>query len=187
MNLGQLKTFKAIAVFLAFSLTHVYVQTSFAGPGASKASVLTPQRYIARLTTSGRPVTVNGSSASPGATFLTGATLETPNQVSAKVKIPGLGTIYLEPNSAIQLDFDDDGNVRVKLIRGCAKIRKRGDGVGEVYTADGASEKTSNKRKAMSFCYLNGRLNPFGRTAGPISLGAKSQVRSPSTWNCRAT
>lgn len=185
MSLRQRKAFKAIAVFLAFSFAQVYVQTSFAGPGSSRVSVPVPQQFVARLTTRGGPITVNGASASSGATVLTGATLETPDQVSATIDMGALGTVDLEPNSAIQLDFDDSGNVRVKLLRGCAVVKKKGKGTGEVYTAEGASEKTdSSKKKALGFCYLSGKLNPLGSavtgggggTGGGLSTAAKIAI-----------
>jgi len=184
MSLRQRKAFKAIAVFLAFSFAQVYVQTSFAGPGSSRVSVPVPQQFVARLTTRGGPITVNGASASSGATVLTGATLETPDQVSATIDMGELGTLDIEPNSAVQLDFDDNGNVRVKLLRGCAVLKKRGKGTGEVYTAEGASEKTnSSKKKALGFCYLSGKLNPLGTAittggggGGGLSTAAKIAI-----------
>ena len=184
MSLRQRKAFKAFAVLLAFSFAQVYVQTSFAEPGSSRVSVPVPQQFVARLRTSGGPITINGASAASGATVLTGATLETPDQVSATIDMGALGTVQLEPNSAIQLDFDDSGNVRVKLIRGCAVMKKKGKGVGEVYTAEGASEKTDSNRKGLGFCYLSGKLNPLtsavtgggGGTGGGLSTAAKVAI-----------
>src|SRR6266480_3922164 len=167
MSLRQRKAFKAIAVFLAFAFAQVYVQTSLAGPGVSRVSIPVPQRFVARLTLrGGTSATVNGVSAVSGATILTGATIETPDQVSATLDLGALGTIDLEPNTSVQLDFSDDGNVRLKVLRGCAVVKKKGPGEAEVYTAEGASEKTNSNRKGMGFCYLDGKLNPFGAVAG---------------------
>lgn len=172
MSLRQGKAFKAIAVVLAFAFAQVYVQTSFAGPGTPKVSVPVPQQFVARLTIRGGPsATVNGASAASGATVLTGATIETPDQVSATLDLGPLGTIDLQPNSAIQLDFDDSGNVRVKVLRGCVAIKKKGPGEAEAYTAEGASEKTSSNRKGMGFCYLDGKLNPAGSAAAAAVAG----------------
>ena len=178
MTLRQRKSFIAIAILLAFSLAQVYVQTSLAEPGANSPRVPVPQQFVARLTTRGGAITLNGASASSGATVLTGATLETPDQVSATVDLGPLGTIDLQPNSSIQLDFDSNGNVRLKLLRGCAVMKKKGSGVGEVYTAEGASEKTSSSRKGLGFCYLNGKLNPIGSAAAGhgLSTGAKVAI-----------
>src|SRR5882672_10812950 len=158
--------FRAIAVFLAFALVQISIQLSFAAPASTSAPVVVPQQFIARLTTTGnQPITVNGASAASGASLLTGATIETPAAVSATVDLGALGTVELQPNSSIQLDFDDSGNVRVKVLRGCVVIKKKGPGEAEVYTAEGASEKTNSNRKGLGFCYLNGGLNPIGQTA----------------------
>ena len=68
------------------------------------------------------------------------------------------------------LDFDSNGNVRVKILRGCAVLKKKGQGTGEIYTAEGASEKTNNKRKGLAFCYLNGGLSSSG-AGGAVAGG----------------
>ena len=171
MSLRQRKAFKAIAVFLAFSFAQVYVQTSLAGPGANSL-VPIPQQFVARLTTRGGAITLNGAAASSGATVLTGATLETPDQVSATIDLGALGTVDLPPNASIQLDFDSNGNVRVKILRGCAVLKKKGQGTGEIYTAEGASEKTNKKRKGLAFCYLNGGLSSSGAGGGAAAGAA---------------
>ena len=51
-------------------------------------------------------------------------------------------------------------------------MKKNGKGVGEVYTAEGASEKTNSNRKGMGFCFLNGGLNPIGQAAAAAAGGA---------------
>jgi hypothetical protein len=166
MTKQRRSTSRAIAVFLAFALVQVCIQLSFAAPAV-------PQQFIARLTTTGnQPITVNGAGAASGASLLTGATIETPAAVSATIDLGALGTIELQPNSSIQLDFDDSGNVRVKVLRGCATINKRGPGEAEAYTAEGASEKTNSNRKGLGFCYLNGGLNPIQTTAAAAGGGA---------------
>ena len=175
MTKQRRSTSRAIAVFLAVALVQVCIQLSFAAP--------VPQQFIARLTTTGnQPITVNGASAASGASLLTGATIETPAAVSATIDLGALGTVELQPNSSIQLDFDDSGNVRVKVLRGCVVIKKNGPGEAEAYTAEGASEKTNSNRKGMGFCYLNGGLNPLQTTvaagggAGGEGIGTAALV-----------
>src|SRR5882724_8402825 len=161
---------RATAVFLAFALVQICIQLSFAAPATAPAVV--PQQFIARLTTTGnQPITVNGASAASGATLLTGADIATPAGVSATIDLGALGTIELQPNSEVQLDFDDSGNVRVKVLRGCVVIKKKGPGEAEAYTAEGASEKTNSNRKGMGFRYLNGGLNPIGQTVAGGAAG----------------
>ena len=82
----------------------------------------------------------------------------------------------LQPNSKIQLDYDVNGNVRVKVIRGCAVTRKKTNvlpGEMEIYT-DSASEKTNKKRRHMGFCLLpNGQLSSIG---GGLSTAATAGI-----------
>ena len=80
-------------------------------------------------------------------------------------------SLTFQPNTAIQLDFDDSGNVRVKVLRGCVVIKKNGPGEAEAYTAEGASEKTNSNNKGMGFCYLNGGLSPIGQAAAATGAG----------------
>lgn len=142
---------RTIAVLLAITLGQVLLM--------SVAITATAQQFIARLTTTGnQPVTVNGASAASGANLLTGATIETPAGATATVKIGTLGTVTLKPNSSIKLEFSDSGKVRVKVLRGCVHMSKKGPSEAEAYTAEGASEKTNSNRKALGFCYVDGKL-----------------------------
>ncbi len=142
---------RTIAVFLGITLCSVLLM-SIAIPAMA-------QQFIARLSTSGNQmVTVNNASAASGANLLTGATIVTPAAVSATIKIGTLGTVTLKPNSSIKLEFSDGGNVRAKVLRGCVAIKKSGEGSGEIYTAEGSSEKTNSSRKNLGFCYAAGKL-----------------------------
>jgi len=181
METRRRKALKALAVFLAFSFAQVYVQAGLPNPAPAPG---TPQRPITAklITKNNQPITVNGNSMGTGGTLLTGATIETPDQVGATIDLGDAGVIELQPGSKIQLDFDENGNVRVKVIRGCAVARKRTNvlpGEIEFYT-DSASEKTDKKRRHMGFCILpNGGLTPFsapGLTGGEIGTVAGSIV-----------
>lgn len=121
-----------------------------------------PQQFIARLTTTGnQPITVNNASAASGASILTGATIETPAAVTATIKIGTLGNVTLNPTSSIKLEFSDSGNVRIKVLRGCVLMSKKGPNEAELYTAEGASEKTNSNRTGIGFCYRDGKLATF--------------------------
>src|SRR5713226_900484 len=112
MTLRNKKALMAVGVFLAFSFAQVYVQASLPAPAPGS-----PQRAItAKLATKNNaPITVNGNSAGTGATILTGATIETPDQVSAVIDLGEAGVVELQPGSKVQLDFDANGNVHVKI------------------------------------------------------------------------
>jgi hypothetical protein len=166
MTRRHTKALKAVVVFLAFSFAQVYVLAGLPAPAPGA-----PQRLISgRLTTKGgQPITVNGTTAASGATILTGATIETPDQVSAVIDLGDAGVIELKPGSKIQLDYDANGNVRVKQLKGCVVVRRKANvlpnATTEVYT-DQASEKTNQSRNHMGFCLLpNGSL-------GSLSAGA---------------
>ena len=169
------KALKAVVVFFAFAFSQVYVLAGLPAPPPGA-----PQRAItAKLATKNNaPITVNGNSAGTGTTILTGATIETPDQVSAVIDLGDAGVIELRPGSKIQLDFDANGNVRVKQLKGCVVIRRRAnvlpDATTEVYT-DQASEKTNKNRRGMAFCLLpNGSLGSAGAAAagGGLSTAA---------------
>jgi hypothetical protein len=175
------KALKALAAFLVFAFAQVYVQAGLPGtvPGGA------PQRIItARLTTKNNtPITVNGNTAGTGATILTGATIETPDQVSGTIDLGEAGVVEVEPNSKIQIDFDQNGNVRVKVLRGCAVARRKANVLPNASTeiySDGASEKTDNNRRHMGFCLTpNGGLSPYGAVPGGgagLSHGALTAI-----------
>ncbi len=131
-----------------------------------------PQQLIARITTqNNRPITVNGSAVT-GGTILTGATIETPDQVSATIDLGDGGVVQVGPNSVIKVDFDQNGNVRVKVIRGCVVMNKRSSalpGEMQLYT-DSDSITTDKNQKQAGGCILpTGQLGPasgIGATAG---------------------
>jgi len=163
MEMRKRKALKALAMFLAFSFAQVYVQAGLPNPAPAPG---TPQRPVTAklITKNNQAITVNGNSMGTGGTLLTGATIETPDQYGATIDLGDAGVIELQPGAKIQLDFDENGNVRVKVIKGCAVARKKTNvlpGEIEMYT-DTASEKTDKKRRHMGFCILpNGGLSPF--------------------------
>lgn len=170
MDTRRRKALKVLAVLLAFSLAQVYVQASLPVPATPSA----PQGITARLTVSGGgSATVNGISAGTGATILTGATIEVPDQVSATIDLGDAGVIEVGPGGKIEISYDANGNVRVKVIRGCAVARKKTNvlpGEIEMYT-DTASEKTDKNRRNMGFCFLNGGLSPINPGLTGLQLG----------------
>jgi hypothetical protein len=168
MDTRKRKALKALTVFLAFSFAQIYVQAGLPNPAPVPGA---PQNAItARLITkNNQPITVNGNAVGTGGSILTGATIETPDQFGATIDLGPAGTITLQPGTKIQIDFDQNGNVRVKVIQGCAVANKSENvlpGEMEIYT-DQASEKTDKNRHHMGFCALpNGGLSPFSPAVG---------------------
>src|SRR6266851_3039048 len=170
MSLGYRRISAVTALFLAVAVTQVCLGLTFAATTGASAPAAEPQRVNAILTTRGnKPIMVNGANAITGATILTGATIETPDNVSAVIDLGDAGVVELQPNSLIQLDFDANGNVRVREMKGCAVVRRKAnvlrDATSEIYT-DQASEKTNKNRNHLGFCILpNGSLTPLGAGA----------------------
>jgi hypothetical protein len=175
MDTRKKNALKALAVILAFSFAQVYVQAGLPNAAPEPGA---PQRAItARLATRGNaPITVNGNSTATGATILTGATIETPDQVSGTIDLGDAGVVEIQPNSKIQLDFDENGNVRVKVLRGCVATKKTTNvlpGEIEIYS-DQASYKTDKKRRNLGGCLLpNGQLGSLtgAATGGGLTGG----------------
>lgn len=174
MDTRKRNALKALTVIVAFSCAQIYVQAGLPAPAPG-----VPQRAItARLTTRGNaPITVNGNSTATGATILTGATIETPDAVGGTIDLGDAGVVEIQPNSKIQLDFDENGNVRVKVLRGCAVTNKKSNvlpGEMELYS-DQASYKTDKKRRNLGGCLLpNGQLGSLsGAATGGGLTGAE--------------
>lgn len=162
MKLQKRKAVKALIAVLAFVFAQVYVSAAL--PEPAPGSPL-PQQLTARLTTkNNQPITVNGNAAGTGATILTGATIETPDQVGATIDLGDAGVIEVAPGSIVKVDFDANGNVRVKVVRGCAMTNKTKNvlpGEMEVYT-DTDSRKTDKSNDHAGGCILpNGQLGSF--------------------------
>jgi hypothetical protein len=185
MRSRQQKALKAVALFLVFAIAQVYVQISFAEPNSPTVPVPLPQQFIARLTTRGnQPITVNGLSAASGATILTGATIETPAAVGATINLGPLGYLDLAPNTKVELTFDENGQVRVKLISGCAILIAKKNTDAEVSTEQGPAGKTDKKKGGvLDICFPPGALAPtVGQgAAASAGAGAAGTVAAAST------
>jgi hypothetical protein len=129
------------------------------------------------LTTDGnKPIIVNGASVGTGATILSGATIETPDQVSATINIPGHGSLQIPPNSKVTVQFDQNGNIRVTVTQGCLVLRTTKGTGGEVNNAQGAVGKTdSAKDDVLNAC---AEVKTAGAAAGDggLSTGAKVAI-----------
>jgi hypothetical protein len=167
MSLRQRKAFKALAILLAFSFAQVYIQAGFAEPGGTAGTVPLPQQFVATLRTRGnQPITVNGASATSGATILSGQTIETPDQVGATIDLGSLGTLDVAPNTKVTIEFDQNG-AKVTIVSGCVILKTRKTKGGEVLTPQGSAGKIDKKTGgALDVCF------PPGATAATVNAGA---------------
>jgi len=170
MSTKRRKGFKAIAVFIAFAITQISIQLSFAEPNSPVTSTALPQQFIARLTTTGGPIIVNGLSAANGASLVTGARIQTPAAVSATVDLGPLGSLTLQPDSDVRLDFDETGkNVKVTAFKGCFVLTTKKGTQGQVDTEQ--QEKAAEKDKAAGGI-ISGCVGPTGFTQSSGSAAA---------------
>src|SRR6476661_3883232 len=145
MNFKHRRASKAVAVFVLFAMVQIAVQIGFAAPSTSVTTVAPiPQQFIARLTTrNNQPITVNGNSATTGASIVTGTTIETGADQSATVNLGPLGTLDIAPNTKLVLTYDEKGNMKATLVFGCAVLTAKKKTTGEVATEQtGSAGKT---------------------------------------------
>jgi hypothetical protein len=173
MRPQQSKRVKALAAFVMFAVLQISVQFGFAESN-SNAPLPVPQQYIARLRTRGNnPITINGNSASTGASLVTGAMIETGADQSATIDI-GDFTLDVAPNTRLRLDYDDQGRVKVFLISGCAVVRSRGKTEAEIQTADNVTQGQTAKKRggAIDVCFINGQATVNQNAAANAGAGA---------------
>src|SRR5690242_17909626 len=104
MTLKRRKASTAIAALLLFSISQVGLQIGFAEPHTTNNAPVIPQQVIARLATrNNQPISVNGQSASTGASLVSGATIETAADQSATVNAGPLGSVDIAPNTKVVL------------------------------------------------------------------------------------
>lgn len=148
MSIRQRKSMKAIAVFVAFAVVQISIQLSFAAPVSPSYATLVQQQLVVRINTSGnRPIMVNGNSTASGGSLVTGATIETPDGVSATIDLGPLGTLDLAPNTRVVLDFDcppapptppapgtepEPCKVKVKVLAGCVVMKTKTGTQGQI-------------------------------------------------------
>jgi hypothetical protein len=101
---------------------------------------------------------------------LTGATIETPDQVGATINLGSLGTLDIGPNTKLTLEFDQSGNVKVKLLAGCVILKTKKGTTGEVETPNGSAGKNDKNGGALPFCFAGGAVSPA--SAAGVGAGA---------------
>ncbi len=170
------------ALCLIFVVSQLFTWTSLALEAPTEPQGQGPRQITGILKTSAsRPITVNGSTAGTGATILSGAIIETPDQVSVTINLGSLGDLEIGPNTKLSLDFDQNGNVKVKLTRGCATLKTKRNVLGEIDTEQGVAGRTDPKKKRgfLNVCFPLGATSPsvvIGEAAGAAAAGGLSAL-----------
>jgi len=179
---------KALAIFLAFAVAQISIQLSFAGTVSPSYATLVQQQLVVRVTTSGnRPILVNGNSTASGGSLATGATIETPDGVSATIDLGPLGTLDLAPNTKVVLEFDcppappagtEAGpcTVRVKVLSGCVVLKTKKGTQGQIDTEQQEKVRESDNKKGggapLNFCTPGAGAGAAAAAAAAPGIGA---------------
>jgi len=180
MNQNRRRGSRVIAALLLLAIVQVSLQVGLAEPSSTTNPVVVPQQVVARLTTrNNQAILVNGLSANTGASILTGATIETGADQSATVNLGSLGTLDISPNTKLVLTYDDQGNVKVVLVYGCAVLTAKKKTSGEIATEQGTAGKTDPAAGGiLNVCFPQGAAAPTVSntlpTTGPAAGGAGS-------------
>jgi len=89
------------------------------------------------ITSSNRPVIVNGAEAITGTIILSGATVSTPLTSLATVQLDKVGTVTVAPNSSVTLKFDAQ-SVALRILSGDATLSTAKGVTGTVVGPSGA-------------------------------------------------
>ena len=172
MNPKRRNGSRVIAVLLLFAIAQIGLQVGLAEPNTTTNPTALPQQFVARLTTrNNQPITVNGLSASTGASILTGATIETGADQSATVNLGPLGQLDIAPNTKLVLTYDEKGNVKAVIVYGCAILTAKKKTTGEVATEQGSAGKTDPAAGGvLDICF------PQGATAPTVGQGAAASA-----------
>lgn len=184
MNSKYQRRITAITLFVVVAVLQTYVGVSFAARTPGSAALSTEAQGLTGIltTTGNKPITVNGVSAATGATILSGATIETPDQVGATINIPGHGSLEIAPNTKVTVEFDQNGNIKVTVIQGCLVLLTKKGTSGEINNAQGVAGKTDGAgdgrlevcptKVAGAAAEGGGGLGPGGTVAIVAGIGA---------------
>jgi hypothetical protein len=139
MKLKNNRAYKGISLALMTILLHLSV-------GATMAA---PTQVIAKLLTTGGTIKVNDNDSPSGSSIVSGAVIETPDNIAATIQIGDLGILELPPGSLAVLEYSGN-NIKVTLRRGCAILETNKNTTGSIVNTDGKLLQTnSNAEEGM--------------------------------------
>lgn len=164
----------AIVLLMVFATGHVYVGASLGEPGAvvPVESVATESQPTGVLATSGnKEISVNSFYSLSGATIISGAIIETPAGVRAMVTLSSRGSLEIEPNTKLTLEFDHS-SVKAILSEGCLNLLTKKGTTGELTTPKGSIGKTDPAQDGkLEICPPRGAARTGG-SDGLFGLGS---------------
>ena len=113
---------RILSLLVLLAVTNVYVFANGAIVSSAKSEAGSAKVLLGKLvTTSNRPIAVNGGEAITGTIILSGAELTTPATSFATVQLDNLGSVTIAPRSSVLLNFDAT-SVTVKVSSGDATV-----------------------------------------------------------------
>jgi hypothetical protein len=191
MNFRYQKITVVTALVLTLAVGQLYIGATFAEVNSN--AVVPESLPVAQLgvltTTSNKPITVNGASATSGATIPSGAVIETPSGVGATIRLGRLGSICVGPNTKLSFDFDQQGNLlKVTLIEGCVILRTTKNVSGVINGAQGVLGQIAATGGSLDVCAKQGAAPAInqgaavdaGAGASPLDCGAAGAAAAPT-------
>ena len=132
----NLRPARVVAAFMLIAVVNVYV---FANGAIGSGNKVVLGKLV---TTSNRPVLVNGGEAITGSVILSGSQLATSSVSIATVELANVGNVMIAPSSNVTLSFDAK-NVTVRVASGDATLTTVDGVTGTVVNADGTSARPS--------------------------------------------
>ena len=187
MNSNSKRATRVIALILSFAVTQVYIGVSFAQAGAvagpnNNFTIAAVQETTGVVSIpSGKAITINGASAISGATVFSGASIETPAGVSSSVSLGSLGSLDIEPNTKLSVEFRE-GIIKVMLLQGCVTLRTNAGTAGEIASPKGVLGRTDPKADGtIRTCEPEGAVltapaTAVGPTGGLFGLGTVGNI-----------
>ena len=145
----------AIATFTLLVIAQLQTNVSSSGLESQSGSSELPLRVTGVLILKDqRPISVNGTNVASGATILSGNSIETPDQVAARISLRSLGSVSIAPGTSLSLSFDQKNSLKVILLKGCAMLHGLRGTVGEIGTPQAVAGKTDpNAGGSVSVCF----------------------------------
>ena len=159
---------RILSVLMLIATVNVFV---FANGAVTSSNLAVLGRLI---TTSNRPVLVNGGEAVTGSVILSGAQLTTSAANIATVQLPNVGTVTIAPSSDVALSFDAK-SITAIVRSGDATITTANGVVGKVFDAAG-NPKSANPVPAGGNTAKNWGI------AG-VAVGSAAFIWAIIAWN----
>lgn len=134
MLLKQKKSLRILAVIMVLSLVQMSLGTVWAAP----------QQIVAKVLTMGGSIKVNNADTPTGSSIVSGAVVETPDNVAATIQIGSLGVVELPPGTSAIIEFAGN-NIKVTLKRGCAVLQTNKGTTGSVVDTNGKFLSTNGE------------------------------------------